>query len=63
MFFLGIDWATEKHDLCLLDEVGTIFQQITIEQSSAGFEQLQEFVDRYGVQHPGQHRALGWLVG
>jgi hypothetical protein len=24
MYYLGIDWATEKHDLCLLDEDGTI---------------------------------------
>ncbi|MBK8031241.1 MAG: transposase [Chloroflexi bacterium] len=39
MFFLGIDWATDKHDVCLLDAAGTILHQLTIKQSHAGFEQ------------------------
>ena len=50
MFFLGIDWATEKHDVCLLDEAGTILHQLTIKQSHAGFEQLQALVERYGTE-------------
>src|SRR5687768_10013627 len=51
MFFLGIDWATEKHDLCLLDYTGAILHQLTISQSTDGFEQLQALVQRYGCQH------------
>lgn len=49
MYFLGIDWATEKHDLCLLDEAGGIVQQMKIEQSNAGFERFEGLVNRYGA--------------
>lgn len=49
MYFLGIDWATEKHDLCLLDETGAIVQQMKIEQSNAGFQHFEELVKRYGA--------------
>lgn len=30
MYYLGIDWATEKHDLCLLDEDGTITAALAV---------------------------------
>ena len=49
MYYLGIDWATEKHDLCLLDEAGVIVQQMKIEQSNAGFKHFEELVNRYGA--------------
>ena len=48
MYYLGIDWATEKHDPCLLDESGAIVQQLTIEQSNAGFKHFEDLVNRYG---------------
>lgn len=50
MYYLGIDWATEKHDLCLLDETGTILTQMVITQSDSGFVQLQSLVEQYGVE-------------
>src|SRR5687768_16641619 len=49
MYYLGIDWANDKHDLCLLDEAGTILKQITIAQNLTGFQQLEQLVNRYGV--------------
>ncbi|MBK8027754.1 MAG: IS110 family transposase [Chloroflexi bacterium] len=51
MYYLGIDWATEKHDLCLLDESGTILRQLTISQTDAGFERLQKLVEQYGAEN------------
>ncbi len=50
MYFLGIDWATEKHDLCLLDEAGVVVQQLTITQSEWGFQKLEQVVNQYGVE-------------
>lgn len=47
MYYLGIDWATEKHDLCLLDEDGTIVQQLEIKQSNDGFQRFESLVNRY----------------
>ena len=64
MYYLGIDWANEKHDLCLLDETGTIIKQLTIAQDLAGFQQLEQLVQRYGVDNIRLNieRADGLLV-
>ena len=64
MYYLGIDWANEKHDLCLLDETGTIIKQLTIAQDLSGFQQLEQLVQRYGVDNIRLNieRADGLLV-
>lgn len=49
MFYLGIDWATEKHDLCLLDEAGVVVQQVEIQQSNEGFQCFERLVSHYGA--------------
>lgn len=49
MYFLGVDWATEKHDLCLLDEAGSILQQMEINQTNSGFKQFEKLVKQYGA--------------
>lgn len=49
MYYLGIDWSTEKHDLCLLDDTGTLVQQLEIKQSSEGFQHFEKLVNRYGA--------------
>lgn len=51
MHYLGIDWANEKHDLCLLDDAGKIVQQLTISQDLSGFQQLEHLVKQYGVDN------------
>jgi transposase len=51
MYYLGIDWANDKHDLCLLDEAGTMLKQMTISQDLTGFQQLERLVNRYGVDN------------
>jgi transposase len=51
MYFLGIDWANDKHDLCLLDPEGKIIKELTIPQSLTGFQQLERLVLRYGVEN------------
>ena len=51
MFFLGIDWANDKHDLCLLDANGKIVREMTISHSLSGFQQLERLVLRYGADN------------
>lgn len=51
MYFLGIDWANDKHDLCLLDADGKVVKEMTIQQSLSGFQQLERLVLRYGVDN------------
>jgi len=38
--FVGIDWASEEHAVCVLDEVGRSTSSFTIAHSSEGFENL-----------------------
>ncbi len=42
MYYVGIDWADQKHDVKILDEHGTlIVGKLTIKNNVAGFEQLR----------------------
>ena len=49
MYYLGVDWATEKHDLCLVDEAGSVIQNLEIKQTQAGFKQFEKLVTCYGA--------------
>jgi transposase len=43
MYYVGIDWADQKHDVTVLDEHGAIvLKNFTIKKSPAGFAQLLE---------------------
>ena len=42
MYFLGIDWANDKHDLCLLADDGRILSQFVVTHDLAGFATLQD---------------------
>jgi hypothetical protein len=42
MYYVGIDWADQKHDIKILDEHGAlIVGNLTIKNNAAGFEQLR----------------------
>lgn len=49
MYFVGIDWSNDKHDICVMDAQGKVLNQKTIAQSLAGFLQLERIVLRYGI--------------
>ncbi|MBN8590654.1 MAG: transposase [Anaerolineae bacterium] len=51
MYFFGIDWANEKHDICVMDPNGKVLKQFTIAQSLAGFQTLERFVLKYGIEN------------
>ena len=43
MYYVGIDWADQKHDVTVVDEHGAIvLKNFTIKKSPAGFAQLLE---------------------
>lgn len=64
MYYLGIDWANDKHDLCLLDTRGKIVREMTIQQSISGFQQLEKLVLKYGIEQVQMNieRSDGLLV-
>jgi len=48
--YIGIDWATEAHRICLLDHNGQLCAKVSIPHSGAGWEQLLEWLASHGVE-------------
>jgi transposase len=44
MVFLGVDWAEEHHDVCLLDEQGKVLGRAKVANSLEGVSQIQALV-------------------
>jgi transposase len=51
--FLGVDWAEDHHDLCLLDELGAVLASRRIPDGLDGIAQLHALVAEH-VEDPGQ---------
>ncbi|HTX53231.1 MAG TPA: IS110 family transposase [Candidatus Baltobacteraceae bacterium] len=47
--YIGIDWATEAHRICLLDHNGQICAKVSILHSGTGLAQLLEWLASHGV--------------
>lgn len=67
MVFLGIDWSEAHHDVCLLDETGTVLAKGRIEEGVAGVSQLHRLVAEH-AEAPSQvvvgiETDRGLLVG
>jgi len=48
--YIGIDWATEAHRICLLDHNGQLVAKTSIPHSGAGLGQLLEWLASHGVE-------------
>jgi hypothetical protein len=46
--FVGIDWAAEKHDVCVQEDTGKTVASFRAEHSAAGFEDLVRRLGRFG---------------
>jgi transposase len=46
MYWMGIDWADEKHDICVLDEKGKIVREFDISNDQRGFDILRKRIAR-----------------
>jgi len=62
MHYLGIDWATDKHDLCLTDNDGRILSQFQITHDMQGFEALHDVLKLLPDVRINIERADGLLV-
>jgi transposase len=66
MHYLGIDWAVEKHDVCLMTDDGRVLSQTIIPNNSHGFEQLNDLIadlDEVAVNiERGDGPIVEWLV-
>ena len=55
--YIGIDWATEAHRICLLDHDGQPCGKTSIPHSGEGLAQLQDWLAHHGVVPA--HAAVG----
>jgi transposase len=46
--FAGIDWASERHDICVEDDAGKKLAGFRVEHSADGFEELIRRLARHG---------------
>ena len=46
MYFMGIDWADEKHDICVLDPQGKVIREFDISHDQRGFDILRKRIAR-----------------
>jgi transposase len=50
MVFLGVDWAEEHHDVCLLDEQGKVLGRVRVANSLEGVSRLQALVAEHAAE-------------
>jgi len=41
-YFVGLDWASREHAVCVMDEQGRVLEQFTVEHSAAGMSELSK---------------------
>lgn len=49
MFFLGVDWAEQTHDICLIDERGKVLGRAKIGNSLEGLAHIHALVQEQGA--------------
>lgn len=60
--FIGIDWASNKHDICALAPDGRVLSQTIISNDMKGFQQLQTYLKSLGDVQLAIERPNGLLV-
>lgn len=62
MHYLGIDWADEKHDVCLLAADGRVLSQFSIPNDLYGFQKLDQRLNKIKDLKINIERSDGLLV-
>src|SRR5258708_17702969 len=62
MIYLGIDWASDKHDVCMLAEDGRILSEFQITHDIPGFQQMHQLVQPLEPVYVNIERSDGLLV-
>lgn len=67
MYFIGVDWADSKHDICVLDPDGQIIREFEISNDQHGFDILRKRIFRLqddveiNIERP-DGLIVDWLV-
>ena len=50
MIFVGIDWAEDHHDLCVMDAQGEVLANGRVPEGMGGLAQLHEMVGAHAAE-------------
>ena len=48
--FVGIDWATDAHEVCVVDASGKVCHRATVPHSQDGLDQLVRYLGRWATE-------------
>ena len=60
MWFIGLDWADEHHDICVITDVGKQIGSLRIAHSPQGFQDLKDFL--YSITGPDNKEEVACIV-
>jgi transposase len=63
--FVGIDWATDAHEVCAVDASGKVCHRATVPHSQDGLDQMVRYLGRWAAEGEllvGIERPEGRLV-
>ncbi len=49
MFYIGIDWSKDHHNMCIMSESGAVVSEIEYKQSLEGFQRMEGECQKLGV--------------
>ncbi len=58
----GVDWSWSEHAVCVIDETGTVIEQVTVKHSATGLNKLAALLHRHGVNGVAIERGDGPVV-
>jgi transposase len=61
-YFCGIDWASEKHDLCILGATGAVLLRGSVSHTAEGMKELLQTLERFPGVQIALERPSGLLV-
>lgn len=61
-FFAGLDWASQTHAVCIIDEHGTVREQIEVAHTAAGLAELRRRLTAAGSPPVAIERPSGLIV-
>jgi transposase len=61
-FFAGLDWASQSHAVCIIDERGEVCERLDIEHNAEGLIRLQCRLEHFGRPRIAIERPSGLVV-
>jgi transposase len=62
MNFAGLDWASQEHAVCVVDEQGSVLKRFTVEHNEQGLASLRERLAQFGDLSIAIERPSGVVV-